>query len=91
MLESPAASATSLGNLEAQVTDLKLRCSESLVRERRLIERILEMEEGLAVASAREEELRLQLNRYALFYEAVQRSRPWKMIQSLRRFLGREW
>jgi hypothetical protein len=73
------------------LADLKLRLLESQEREQRLIDRTLEAEEKLADELATEHELRMQIGRYAQFYDATQRSRPWKMIQFFRRLVGREW
>jgi hypothetical protein len=84
-------SAEALGVAEAEAAELRLRVRESEEREQRLIERVFEAEEGLAEALATEHELRVQIGRYAQFYQALQRSRPWKMIQFLRRLMGREW
>jgi hypothetical protein len=86
-----SADAEALGVAEAEVAELRLRVRESEEREQRLIERVFEAEEGLAEALATEHELRVQIGRYAQFYQALQRSRPWRMIQFLRRLMGREW
>lgn len=80
-----------LGEAQAELADLKLRVRESEEREQRLIERVFEAEDGVAEALATEHELRVQIGRYAQFYQALQKSRPWKTIQSLRRLVGREW
>jgi hypothetical protein len=71
--------------------DLRLRLKESREREKRLVERVFTAEEGLDDALSTEHELRIQIHRYAEFNRAVQRSRPWRMIQFLRRLVGREW
>jgi glycosyltransferase involved in cell wall biosynthesis len=39
----------------------------------------------------REQDLRTQLDRYVTFYNAVTRSRLWKLIQTVRRWFGRAW
>jgi hypothetical protein len=83
--------ARALGKAEAELVDLTLRIKESEGREQLLIDQVFSAQEALANARATEEELRMQLNRYGQFYEAVQRSRAWKIVQSLRRFFGREW
>jgi hypothetical protein len=83
--------ATTLGDMDAQLADLKLRVQESLEREQRLIDRAFEAEERLADELSTEHELRTQIARYAGFYNALQRSKPWKVIQFFRRLLGREW
>jgi glycosyltransferase involved in cell wall biosynthesis len=80
-----------LGDLEAQLADLKLRVQESHEREQRLIDRAFEAEEKLADELSTEHELRTQIARYAELHQALQRSKPWKMVQFFRRLLGREW
>src|SRR5262245_24025848 len=80
-----------LGAAEAELADLRLRVKENEEREQRLIEQIFSAQERLGDALATEAELRIQLGRYAQFYEAVQRSRAWRVIQYIRRLVGREW
>ena len=89
--EGPLAEARKLGELEAEVLHLRLRLKESLARELRLVERAVKAEENVENSLANEHELRLQVDRYADFHRAVERSRAWKLVQSLRRLLGREW
>ncbi len=79
------------GEAEAEAADLRLRVQESLARERRLIERVLDAEERLNDALRNEHELRDQTERYATFHRAVERSTPWRLIQAVRKLLGREW
>jgi hypothetical protein len=79
------------GEIEAELADVKLRLKESEEREKRLVERVFTAEERLDDALSTEHELRIQIQRYAEFNRAVQRSRPWRMIQFLRRLVGREW
>ena len=79
------------GENEAEVLQLRLRLKESVTREVRLAERTILAEENLENALATEHELRLQLGRYAEFHRAVMRSVPWRLIQFLRRLVGREW
>jgi hypothetical protein len=79
------------GEIEAEIADLRLRLSESQEREKRLVERVFTAEELLGDALSTEHELRIQIQRYAEFNRAVQKSRPWRMIQFLRRLVGREW
>lgn len=79
------------GEMEAENADLKLRLKESEEREKRLVERALLAEERLEDALSTEHELRIQIHRYAEFNRALQRSRPWRVIQFLRRLVGREW
>jgi hypothetical protein len=83
--------ATRLGAAEAEVADLNLRLKESQDREKRLVERVFTAEEQFDDALSTEHELRIQIQRYAEFNRALQRSRPWRMIQFLRRLVGREW
>jgi hypothetical protein len=79
------------GEIEAEIADLKLRLRESQEREKRLVERVFLAEERLEDALSTEHELRIQIHRYAEFNRDVKRSRPWRMIQFLRRLVGREW
>jgi hypothetical protein len=83
--------AARLGAAEAELADLKLRVSESLEREQRLIERVFEAEEKFYDALAMEHELRKHISHYVRFQKDLQSSRPWRMIQLLRRLVGREW
>ena len=79
------------GENEAELLQLRLRLKESATREVRLVERTVLAEENLENALATEHELRLQIRRYAEFHRAVMRSAPWRLIQYLRRLVGREW
>jgi hypothetical protein len=79
------------GENEAEVLQLRLRLKESAAREVRLLERTVLAEENLENALATEHELRLQIGRYADFHRAVTHSAPWRLIQFLRRLVGREW
>jgi len=79
------------GENEAELLQLRLRLKESATREVRLAERTILAEENLENALATEHELRLQIGRYAKFHRAVTRSVPWRLIQFLRRLVGREW
>jgi hypothetical protein len=85
------ADARKLGELEAELVHLRLRLKESLTRELRLVERAVKAEENVENALATEHELRLQIERYADFHRAVERSRAWRLIQFVRRLFGREW
>jgi hypothetical protein len=80
-----------LGDAEAEAVDLRLQLKESLAREARLVERTVQAEEALENALVTEHELRLQIGRYADFHRAVTHSGPWRLIQFLRRLVGREW
>lgn len=88
---SNATSAARAGEIEADVADLRLRLKESQEREKRLAEQVFLAEERLEDALSTEHELRIQIHRYADFQRALQKSRPWRMIQLLRRLVGREW
>jgi hypothetical protein len=83
--------ARALGELQADVLHLRLRLKESLARELRLVERTTKAEEALENALATEHDLRLQIDRYSAFHRALERSRPWKVLQSIRRIFGRAW
>ena len=89
--DAKIAVAARAGGIEAEIADLRLRLKESQEREKRLAERVFTAEERLDDALSTEHELRIQIHRYAEFNRAVQRSRPWRMIQFLRRLVGREW
>jgi len=79
------------GEAEAEVMNLRLQLKESLAREARLVERTVHAEEVVENALAAEHELRLQIGRYADFHRALLHSRAWRLIQFLRRLVGREW
>jgi hypothetical protein len=83
--------AGALGAAEAEAADLKLRLQESLEREKALIERALKAEERLEDTLRNEHDLREQIARYAEFHRAVTRSKPWRVIQFVRRLMGRAW
>jgi hypothetical protein len=83
--------AARLGRAEAEAADLRLRVKESQEREQRLIESVFEAEEKYYDALAMEHDLRIQIHRFAEFNRAVQKSRAWRLIQYLRRLVGREW
>lgn len=87
----PAAQARRRGEAEAEATHLSLALKESLARERRLIERALGAEQALDDALTTEHDLREEIARFAQFHDAVRRSRPWRVVQFLRRLVGREW
>jgi hypothetical protein len=79
------------GEAEAEVLDLTLRLKESLTREHRLLESLEEMREALEYSGQTERELRIQLERYAMYHRAVERSFAWRTVQFLRRLVGRAW
>ena len=80
-----------LGRAEAEAADLRLRLKESLERERRLTELLRQAEEELSDVPRTEFELRHQIDNYAAFHHAVEKSLPWRVLQLLRRLVGREW
>jgi hypothetical protein len=79
------------GEAEAEVLDLTLRLKESLTRERRLLESLEEMREALEYVGQTERELRAQVERYAAYHRAVERSMAWRAVQFLRGLIGRRW
>jgi hypothetical protein len=85
------AAARRQGEAEAEVLDLNLRLKESLTRERRLLESLEEMREALELVGQTERELRVQIERYATYHRAVERSFAWRTVQFLRRLVGRAW
>jgi hypothetical protein len=85
------AAARRQGEAEAEVLDLTLRLKESLTRERRLLESLEEMREALEFVGQTERELRIQIERYATYHRAVERSFAWRAVQFLRRLVGRAW
>jgi hypothetical protein len=83
--------ARALGAAEAELAERRLQVREGLEREKRLIERALLAEERLEDALRNEHDLRGQIDRFAEFHRAVERSAPWRLIQALRALLGRKW
>ncbi len=87
------------GRLEAEVFDLRLRLAEAQAREARL--RLLwgtpEQAPGVVVADAvagddlETATLRQQIEHYAAYTEAINRSAGWRTIKWLRRVAGRRW
>jgi glycosyltransferase involved in cell wall biosynthesis len=74
-----------------EAPDLRSRRTEGLERERRRMERLRELEEAVAAAREEKHELRKHIDNYAAFHRAVEKSLPWRVIQFLRRLVGREW
>ncbi|HEX9147802.1 MAG TPA: hypothetical protein VF958_01450 [Thermoanaerobaculia bacterium] len=79
------------GEAEAESLDLTLRLKESLTRERRLLESLEETREALEFVGQTERELRAQVERYATYHRAVERSMAWRVVQFLRGLVGRRW
>ncbi len=73
------------------MADLRLRLKESQEREQVLVGRVFEAEEKYYDALSKEDDLRKQVHRYVEFNRALRNSRPWRLIQFLRRLVGREW
>lgn len=89
--DDPLAEAKRLGEVEAELADLRLRLKESLARERRLLETTIEFQEALEQTGRVEYDLRLQIERYAAYHRAVERSSAWRLVQFLRSLVGRKW
>lgn len=85
------AEARKQGEAEAEVVDLKLKLEESLTRERRLLETVTELQETVEHLRRVEGEVRSQLERHATFHRDLERSLGWRVLQSLRRLVGRGW
>lgn len=79
------------GEAEAEVVDLKLKVEESLTRERRLLETVTELQETVEHLRRVESEVRSQLDRHATFHRDLERSLGWRVLQTLRRLVGRGW
>lgn len=71
--------------------DLKFQVAESLARERRIVDRLLGAETALEEMKRANQDLRGRLDRYAIFHRDLERSFVWRVIQSLRRLVGRAW
>lgn len=85
------AEARKQGEAEAEVVDLKLKLEESLTRERRLLETVTELQETVEHLRRVESEVRSQLDRHVTFHRDLERSLGWRVLQSLRRLVGRGW
>ncbi len=85
------AEARKQGEAEAEVVDLKLKVEESLTRERRLLETVTELQETVEHLRRVESEVRSQLDRHTTFHRDLERSLGWRVLQSLRRLVGRGW
>jgi hypothetical protein len=86
-----------LGRLEAEAFDRRLREHEHQAWENRLATVQWGAEDGVETWSSPREDspevwlLRRDVERLASFHEAVLKSRPWQLIQALRRVVGRAW
>jgi hypothetical protein len=49
------------------------------------------MREALEFVGQTERELRAQVERYAAYHRAVERSMAWRIVQFLRGLVGRRW
>lgn len=85
------AEARKQGEAEAEVVDLTLKVQESLTRERRLLETVTELQESVEHLRRVESEVRSQFDRYVTFHRDLERSFGWRLLQSLRRLVGRRW
>lgn len=85
-----------LGRLEAERLDLAWREAEARQREERLgrLAWSIEAEDApFAGNGGSADVMRLQrdVERLAAFHQAVTRSKAWRLIQALRRLVGRAW
>ncbi len=87
-----------LGTLEAEVFDLRLRLAEAQARETRLrllwgtLDQVPSVVANAAAGDTLEiTTLRQQVEHYAAYVEAINRSAGWRAIQWLRRAVGRRW
>ncbi|MEO8348438.1 MAG: hypothetical protein ABI610_05955 [Acidobacteriota bacterium] len=85
------AEARKQGEAEAEVVDLGLKLQESMTRERRLLETVTELQETVEHLRRVESEVRSQLDRHVAFHRDLERSLGWRILQSLRRLVGRGW
>jgi FkbM family methyltransferase len=81
----------SVTELETEVADLRVRVEEGLARESRLGEAALQLQHTIERAAAAERALRSEIERYAAYHRALERSAGWRIVQFLRRLAGREW
>jgi len=91
-------SARHQGRLEAAVFDSRLRAVEEAERKYRDARLVLERADGeptvrpvVQADAAIVERLRRNIDQLAEFQLAVNRSRAWRLIQMLRRIVGRAW
>lgn len=85
-----------LGRMEAERFDEALRDLERREREDRLARLALGADDGPiglegGLSSAVVRRLQQDVERLAGFHHAVLRSRPWRVIQGMRRLVGRAW
>jgi hypothetical protein len=85
------ADARKQGEAEAEVVDLGLKVQESLTRERRLLETVTELQETVEHLRRVESDVRAELDRHVAFHRDLEKSLGWRVLQSLRRLVGRGW
>jgi hypothetical protein len=92
------AEAKHCGELDARTFELRLRELESREREDRLTRLVAERPDLVAVplspagpAAVQMEQLQRQVALLAAYQRAVVYSRGWRVVQFLRRLLGRAW
>jgi FkbM family methyltransferase len=88
--ESPAR-ARSVAELEAELSELRIRVDGGLTRERRLREATLHLQQAIESAASLERRLQSEIERYASYHRAVENSTGWRIVQFLRRLAGRRW
>jgi FkbM family methyltransferase len=77
-----------IAELQAQVAGLRGRVAEA---DNRLREAVTELQHTIERATATEQAIRSETERYASFHRAVTSSTAWRIVQFLRRLVGREW
>jgi hypothetical protein len=94
---APLEDSQMLGRMEAERFDEALRDLERREREDRLARLALGVDDGpIALAgdglsSAVVRRLQQDVERLAGFHHAVLKSKPWRVIQGMRRLVGRAW
>ncbi len=87
------------GELEARAFDLRLRALEGREREDRLTRLVAERPDLAAIPTLSHagahnpevERLRREVGLLADYHQALLRSKGWRLVQALRRPLGRAW
>ena len=94
--DAARAFARRLGRQQAEAFDLELRLAEAREREERLTEAAWRPRtdggtDNDQFDSVRVVHLEARLSELAAYLRAVEDSLPWRLIQSVRRLLGRAW